>query len=186
MTAGESKITIHIISSLDGFIAKEDNDVSWFESADIYENGIAGEDAETFIKTIDCFVMGSRTYELALELSREFGWAYGNVPTLVLTHRTLPVNKSNIELYSGDLRNLVNDRRRPNYRNTWVVGGAMLCKEFIREQLADDLRLSILPVILGGGTRFLDHLEQEQLLHLKDVTAYKSGMVELWYELRRQ
>jgi len=186
MMAGEFKVTIHMVSSLDGFIAKEDNDVSWFESSDIYEKGVTGEDPEAFMKTIDCFVMGSRTYELALELSQEFGWAYGDVPTLVLTHRTLPVKRSSIELYSGDLSNLVNDKLKPRYKNIWVVGGAMLCKEFIHQKLADDLRLSIMPVILGGGTRFLDHLGLEQLLHLKDVTAYKSGMVELWYELRRQ
>jgi dihydrofolate reductase len=186
MIAGESRITIHMVSSLDGFIAKEDNDVSWFDSSDIYEKGITGVDAEAFMKTVDCFVMGSRTYELALELSREFGWAYGDVPTLVLSKRSLPVERKNVELYAGELRDLVSNKLSPKYRNIWVVGGAMLCQEFIRQNLADDLRLSILPVILGGGTRFLDHLGQEQLLHLKDVTAYKSGMVELWYELRRQ
>jgi dihydrofolate reductase len=186
MNTEETKVTIHMVSSLDGFIAKEDNDVSWFDSSDVYEKGVAGDDAEAFMKTIDCFVMGSRTYELALELSREYGWAYGDVPTVVLTHRPLPVNRSNIELYAGDLSILINDRLKPRYRNIWVVGGAMLCKDFIRQKLADDLRLSILPVILGGGTRFLDQLGKEQLLHLKDVTAFKSGMVELWYELRRQ
>ena len=53
--------------------------VSWFESTDNYENGVAEENAEEFMKTIDCFVMGSRTYEHALELSKNFGWAYGEI-----------------------------------------------------------------------------------------------------------
>jgi dihydrofolate reductase len=60
----------------------------------------------------------------------------------------------------------------------------MLVKDFIRLKLADQIRLSILPVILGDGTLFFDHIGQEQALHLKDVTAYKSGMVELCYEIR--
>ena len=60
----------------------------------------------------------------------------------------------------------------------------MLVKEFIRLKLADEIRLSVLPIILGEGTPFFDRIGQEQLLHLKDVTAYKSGMVELWYEVR--
>ena len=60
----------------------------------------------------------------------------------------------------------------------------MLAKDFIRLKLADEIRLSILPVILGDGTLFFDHIEQEQALHLKDVTAYKSGMVELCYEIK--
>ena len=61
MTTDTSKVTIHMVSSLDFFIAKKDGSVSWLESSDIYEKGVIGEDAEEFIKTIDCFVMGSRT-----------------------------------------------------------------------------------------------------------------------------
>src|SRR6267154_4120023 len=152
MATGESKVTIHMVSSLDGIIAKKDNSVSWFETKDNYENGVAGENAEAFMKTIDCFVMGSRTYEHALELSKNFGWAYGDVPTIVLTKRNLPIERQNIEIYSGDLNKLVNERLKPNYKNTWLVGGAMLVKDFIRLKLADQVRLSILPIILGDGT----------------------------------
>lgn len=68
------KVTIHMVSSLDGIIAKKDNSVSSFETTDNYEKGIAEENAEEFIKTIDCFIMGSRTYEHALELSKNFGF----------------------------------------------------------------------------------------------------------------
>ncbi len=175
-----------MVSSLDGIIAKKDNSVSWFETKDNYENGVAGENAEAFMKTIDCFVMGSRTYEHALELSKNFGWAYGDVPTIVVTKRNLPIERQNIEIYSGDLNKLVNERLKPNYKNTWLVGGAMLAKDFIRLKLADNIRLSILPIILGDGTQFLDEVALEQALHLKDVTAYKSGMVELWYEVKKE
>ncbi|MEO5582152.1 MAG: hypothetical protein ABIR66_05645 [Saprospiraceae bacterium] len=52
--------------------------------------------------------------------------------------------------------------------------------------MADEIRLSIMPVILGEGTLFFDQFEKEQRLHLKDVTAYKSGMVELWYEIKKE
>jgi len=186
MTASESKVTIHMVSSLDGFIAKKDGDVSWFETADHYEHGLKEESAEEFLKIIDCFVMGSRTYEHALELSRTFGWVYGDIPSFVLSHRILPIDRKNIEIYSGDLNNLVNNRLKPNYKNIWLVGGAILAKDFLLLKLADDIRLSILPVILGDGTQFLDHIGQHQVLHLKDVTAYKSGMVELWYEVKKE
>lgn len=179
-------ITIHMVSSLDGIIAKKDNSVSWFESTDKYEHGVAEGNAQEFMKTIDCFVMGSRTYEHALELSKNFGWAYGDVPTIVVSSRNLPIERQNIEIYSGDLTKLVNERLKPNYKNIWVVGGAILAKDFIRLQLADEIRLSVIPIILGDGLVFFDHIGQEQLLHLKNVTAYKSGMVELWYEIRKQ
>jgi len=174
-----------MVSSLDGIIAKKDNSVSWFEISDHYEKGVSGQDPEEFLKTIDCYVMGSRTYEHALELSKSYGWAYEDVPTIVVTHRNLPVERKNIEFYSGDLNRLVNERLKPNYKNVWLVGGAALVKDFIRLKLAEEIRLSILPIILGDGILFFDHIEQEHALHLKDVTAYKSGMVELWYEIKK-
>lgn len=187
MTTDAFRITIHMVSSLDGYIAKKDNSVSWFETSDNYEKGasISEQDQEEFLKTIDCYVMGSRTYEHALELSKSYGWAYGEVPTIVLTHRKLPIDRQNIETYSGDLNKLVNERLRPNYRNVWLVGGAKLTKDFIRSNLADEIRQSILPIMLGDGTPFFDQIGQEQALHLKNVTAYKSGMVELCYEVRK-
>lgn len=131
-----------MVSSLDGIIAKKDNSVSWFETYDHYEKGIGitGQDTAEFLKTIDCYVMGSRTYEHALELSRSYGWAYGDVPTIVVTHRHLPIDRQNIEIYSGDLNKLVNERLKPNYKNVWLVGGAMLAKDFIRLKLADEIR----------------------------------------------
>ncbi len=174
-----------MVSSLDGYIAKKDNSVSWFETSDNYENGVTEEDAAEFLKSIDCYIMGSQTYEHALELSKSYGWVYGDVPTIVLTSRKLSIERQNIETYSGDLINFVNERLRPNYNNVWLVGGAKLAKDFIRLNLANEIRQSILPIILGDGTPFFDQIRKEQVLHLKNVTAYKSGMVELWYEIRK-
>jgi len=185
MTTNTFKVTIHMVSSLDGIIAKKDNSVSWFETSDYYEKGVTLPDTEEFLKTIDCYVMGSRTYEHALELSKSYGWAYGDTPTIVITHRNLPIDRQNIEIYSGDLNKLVNERLKPNYKNVWLVGGAMLAKDFIRLKLADEIRLSVMPIILGDGTLFFDQIGQEQALHLEDVTAYKSGIVELCYAIRK-
>src|SRR4030095_15304794 len=185
MTTDTFKLTIHMVSSLDGIIAKKDNSVSWFETSDYYEKGVTEQNTEEFLKTIDGYVMGYRTYEHALELSKSYGWAYGDVPTIVVTHRNLPIDRHNIEIYSGDLNKLVTERLKPNYKNVWVVGGAMLVKDFIRLKLAHEIRLSVMPIILGDGIPFFDHIGQEQALHLKDVTAYKSGMVELCYEVKK-
>lgn len=176
-----------MVSSLDGYIARKDNSISWFETSDSYEKGITvtKEEAKEFLKKIDCYIMGSRTYELALELSKSYGWAYGDIPTIVLTHRKLPVDRSNIETYSGDLNKLVNERLKPKYNNVWLVGGAELTKDFVRLKLADEIRQSILPIILGDGTPFYDQIGQEHALHLKDVRAYKNGMVELCYDIKK-
>ena len=96
-----------MVSSLDGYIAKKDNSISWFETVDHYEKGITvtDQDAAEFLKKIDCYVMGARTYEHALELSKTYGWPYGDVPTIIVTHRNLPIERPNIEIYAGDLQN---------------------------------------------------------------------------------
>lgn len=179
-------LTVHMVSSLDGIIAKKDNSVSWFETTDYYEKGVTAQNTEEFLKTIDCYVMGAHTYEHAMELSKLYGWAYGDTPTIVVTHRNLPVERKNIEIYTGDLDKLVNERLKPQYKNVWVVGGAILVRDFIRLRLVNEIRVSVLPVILGEGTLFFDNIGLEQPVHLKDVTAYKNGMVELRYEIKKE
>ncbi len=183
VTTDGFRITIHMVSSLDGIIAKRDNSISWFESSSKYDKGIKGEDPEEFLKSVDCYVMGSRTYDLALELSKSYGWAYGDKPTIVVTSRSLFAERQQIEFYSGDLEKLVNERLKTNYKNVWVVCGAMLAKNLIRLKLADEIRVSILPVILGDGLLFFDHIGKEQAVCLIDTKAYKNGMVELCYGL---
>ena len=172
-----------MVSSLDGFIAKKDGSISWMQSSDIYENGVTHTDEyiAEFLKSIDCYVMGSRTYEHALEL----GWPYGDVPVFVLTNRNLTADRENVEFCTGDLEELVNVRIKPNHKNIWMVGGALLTKEFLRLNLADVIVISVLPVVLGDGKLFFDYIGQEQTLHLKDVTTYKDGMVELSYEINK-
>lgn len=181
MTSDRFKITLHMVSSLDGIIAKRDNSISWFETGHNYEKGVDGQNPEEFLKTIDCYVMGSKTYEHALELSKTYGWAYGDKPTFVLTTRNLKSDKPNIKFYSGNLTQFVNEQLKPKYQNVWVAGGAALIKDFIREQLADEIRISILPIILGEGLPFFNNIGIEQTLHLTDSTAYKNGMIELCY-----
>jgi dihydrofolate reductase len=185
MSQAGFKLTIHMVSSLDGIIAKRNNSVSWFETTDHYEKGVEGQDPEEELKAIDCYLMGSRTYEHALELSKTYGWVYGDKPTIVVTSRNLTSERKNVEFYSGDLHTLINERLKSRYKNVWAVGGSMLTKELLRLQLADEIRLNILPIILGDGLLFFDQVGQEQALHLKDTIAYKNGMVELCYEIVR-
>ena len=173
-----------MVSSLDGFIAKKDGSVSWLQSKDNYEKGVelSKEYIENFLQGIDCYVMGSHTYEQALNL----GWPYGEVPVFVFTSRQLTAQRENVQFCSGDLVHFVNEKLKATYQNIWMVGGAMLTKEFIRLGLADEIIISIMPVILGGGTLFFDYIGREQALHLEDVTAYKDGMVELCYSLKKE
>ncbi|MEL7059433.1 MAG: dihydrofolate reductase family protein, partial [Acidobacteriota bacterium] len=139
----------------------------------------------SFLETIDCYVMGSRTYETAIGFeSKGLGWSYGDKPTVVLTTRDLPRTRESVEFYAGDLERLVNERLRPKFRQIWFAGGGMVASECLRLGLADELYYSILPVLIGDGISFFDKLDQDIALHLSEVKAYTSGMVELRYEVQ--
>ena len=142
---------------------------------------------DAFLKTIDCYVMGSRTYETALNFeSKGFGWAYGDKPTFVLTRRDLPRTRETIEFYAGDLRELVSGRLRPAFRSIWFVGGGAVSGECLRLGLADEVRYSILPILIGDGIPFFEKLDRDVALHLAEVKAYVSGTVALKYEVRER
>jgi len=173
-------VTLHMVSSLDGFIAKKDNSVSWLDSAgSVYEAGvsISEEEAAAFVKAIDCYVLGSRTYEHALEL----GWPYGDTPAVVVSSRKWPPARNSVEFYSGDLKTLVDVKLAPRYRNIWLVGGAMLCRRFLELGLVDEIILTIAPVLLGEGLRLFGGSPTEERWNLKNVVAYRNGFVELSY-----
>jgi dihydrofolate reductase len=141
---------------------------------------------EAFLNTIDCYVMGSRTYETALNFeTKGLGWAYGDKPTFVLTRRELPRTRDTVEFYSGDLEQFVKGRLRPTFRSIWFVGGGAVSGECLRLGLADEVRYSILPILIGDGIPFFDKLDRDVALHLMEVKAYKNGMVALRYEVRR-
>jgi dihydrofolate reductase len=188
MENGKPRVTIHMAASLDGFIARRDGSVDWLETSDTFEGGdtLTPESVNEFLKAIDCYVMGSRTYETALAFeTKGLGWSYGDKPTFVLTHRTLPKTRNTVEFYSGDLQRLVAERLKPNFPSIWFVGGGEVSAECLRLRLADEVRYSIVPVLIGSGISFFQSVDTDIALHLLEATAYKSGVVALRYEVRK-
>jgi len=188
MANADSRVTIHMVASLDGFVARKDGSTDWLETSDEFPGGdsLDPEFVEAFIQSIDCYVMGSRTYETALRFeSQGLGWSYGDKPTFVLTTRELPRSRESVEFHSGDLAQLVKERLRPAFRSIWFVGGGAVSGECLRLGLADEVYYSILPILIGDGIPFFGRLDRDIALHLAGVKAYKSGMVELHYDVRR-
>ena len=184
----QSRVTIHMAASLDGFIARRDGRVDWLETSDEFAGGATMDPGfvEAFLDSIDCYVMGSRTYETALGFEAAgLGWSYGDKPTFVLTRRELPRTRDTVEFHSGDLAQFVNGRLRPAFRSIWFAGGGLVCGECLRLGLADEIRYSILPVLIGDGIPFFGKLDGDIALHLMETQAYASGVVELRYEVRR-
>ena len=175
-------------ASLDGFIARKDGSVDWLETSDRFDGGevMAPASVAAFLRTIDCYVMGSRTYETALNFeAKGLGWSYGDKAIFVLTRRELRKTRSTVEFYAGDLQQLVEERLKPSFRNIWFVGGGAVSGECLRRGLADEVRYSILPILIGDGIAFFDSLDRDVVLHLLEAKAYRNGTVALRYEVKR-
>jgi dihydrofolate reductase len=91
---GDRRRSGHRLSKItSGQKAVLDKNVCWMDSSDIYEKGITDDGADV-IQSIECYVLGSRTYEHALQL----GWPYGDTPTVVVTSRKLPSTRDSVEV----------------------------------------------------------------------------------------
>jgi dihydrofolate reductase len=92
--------------------------------------------------------------------------------------------RDTVAFHSGDLSQFVNGRLRPTFRHIWFAGGGMVAAECLRRGLADEVRYSILPILIGDGISFFEALDTDIALHLLEVKAYKSGVVDLRYGVR--
>jgi dihydrofolate reductase len=188
MPDNDTRVTIHMVASLEGYVAREDGSVDWMETSDEYPAGsdMDPETVQSILDAIDCYVMGSRTYETAFGFDADgLGWPYGAKPTYVLTHRDLPRNRDTVEFLSGDLTELFDRRPLSQHRSIWVVGGGELAGECLRLGIADEVIYSMLPILIGSGIPFFGGRYDDVPLHLAEVQAYRSGMVELRYEVIR-
>lgn len=175
-------------ASLDGYIAREDGRVDWMETKDEFIHGeqLDPEYVRTFLSRIDCYVMGSQTYLTALQFeAKGLGWSYGDKPVFVLTSRELARTRPTVEFHAGNLTEFFEARLKPIYKNIWVVGGGKLAGACLRADIADEVRYSILPVLIGKGIPFFEGLAADVPLHLVEVKAYRNGIVALHHEVGR-
>jgi dihydrofolate reductase len=175
-----SGITLYIATSVDGYVADADGSVDWLEEFQTESDG--EEDVEgyaEFFETIDCLVMGATTYEQVLS----FGdWPYGDKPTYVFTHRNLSPATEAVRFVSREVADLVPELRQ-QYAHVWLVGGAHLAQSFFQEREIDAIRLSFIPILLGGGIPLFSGEYDTQRLNLVDTTSFDNGIVEHHYEV---
>ena len=175
-----TEIILYIASSLDGFIARKDGDVSWLDACQT-----EGQDYgySEFLSTIDLIVMGSRTYEQL----KSFGpWPYGEIKTYVLTGRDLPVQGgANLAIYHGSAEDLTQKIRYESQKSIWLLGGAAVARSFLKVGAVDAIILPIIPVLLGEGISLFGENGADSTLQLKEARLYQNGVVQLHYRLRR-
>jgi dihydrofolate reductase len=182
-------VQYYLAQTLDGYMAERDGGLDWlihFEGEGEVDASQATEGSyDRFFEGVGALAMGSATYEFILAEERE-GWPYEGTPSWVFSSRELPVREGvDVQLASGPVRPVYEEMRAAaGERNVWIVGGGDLAMQFADEDLLDELHLTIVPVVLGQGIpTFPRRLRQR--LRLTGTRPFRSGMVELRYDLVR-
>ena len=170
-------VKLFIASTLDGYIATENEDLQWLFDVD----GEGDNGYSDFYRTIDSVIMGKRTYDW---ISREQGerdqWPYANKTCYVLTHQSTENNTEKIKFIDvAALRKLTSGFTNPA-EVFWVVGGGELIKLFLENHWVDELRITIAPVILGKGIPLFPIGDYTESLRLLSTKTY-GQFVELHY-----
>ena len=171
-----------VASSLDGFIADEDDDLDWLLA-------MPGGDDEanpygSFIKDVGAVTMGAATYEWVLA-HHDGPWPYDQ-PTWVFTHRELPVRAgSDIRFTSAPVPEVHAEMlAAAGSRNVWLVGGGDLVGQFLDHDLLDEIWLSLTPVVLGSGKPLLPRRRTTPMRLLSATPSPADTFVHLHYTLR--
>lgn len=169
-------VILYIATTLDGFIAKENDDISFLS---VVES--PGEDYgySDFIKTVDTVIMGRRTYDKVLTFGGEF--PHPDKKYYVISH-TKKGKDNNVEFYNGNIGELIANIRKAEGKNIFIDGGAQVVFELMKEKLIDKYIISIIPHLLGSGIKLFKSDCTEQKLKLIRSITFPSGLVQLWYE----
>jgi dihydrofolate reductase len=171
------KLILYIACSLDGYIAKPNDDLEFLSRVQI-----DGEDYgyHEFISNIDTVILGRKTYDWVMSQVDRF--PHADKETYVVT-RTTKAQKENITFYTGELRELVMGLKKKPGRHIFCDGGAEIVNELLKEQLFDELIISVIPVLVGDGIRLFKEGRPEQGLDFVSVKSYDTGLVQLHYRV---
>jgi dihydrofolate reductase len=182
------KTQYYTATSLDGFIATEDDSLDWlFPLGDLNNSSYPA-----FISKIGALAMGSATYEWMMrnadKVAEETGsaWPYTQ-PAWVFSSRTLPaIDGANIRFANGDVRQAHAEMRTAaGSKNIWIVGGGDLAGQFYDAGLLDELIVQIGSATLGKGKPLFPRRVLGPILRLNSVRQMGAGMVELRYEIHK-
>ena len=162
---------IFVGASLDGFIAREDGGLDWLKPFEGEEHGYAG-----FMSSIDALVIGRGTYDTVLAFPE---WPYAGKRVVVCTRRPAEAAHGE-EFWSGSPRALAEKLDGEGVKRVYLDGGALI-SSFLREGLVDELTVSVVPIILGGGLPLFSGAMPQLSLRLLGAKSFPSGLVQLRY-----
>ncbi len=175
------KLALFIATSLDGYIAKPNDDLSFLKLVEK-----EGEDYGyvEFIESVDTLIIGRKTYDYVLKEIGSSHYNNGERDVYVITRTERP-DVGKVKFYTGDLTELVQKLKSENGKNIYCDGGAEIINKLLKDDLIDDLIISVIPILLGNGTRLFKDGRPEQLLELVSAKTFDTGLVQLHYKRKK-
>lgn len=172
------KLIIFIAASLDGYIAKPNDDLSFLKLADK-----EGEDYgyAAFTSTIDTIILGRKTYDYVLKKAGPSHYDNGERKVYVITRTNKPAAGRTI-FYTGSLPGLVTQLKKEKGKNIYCDGGAEIINELLKSDLIDEFIISVIPVLVGSGIRLFKDNRPEQELELVNSKTFETGVIQLHYK----
>jgi len=172
------KISLFIAMSLDGYIAKPNDDLSFLKLVEK-----KGEDygyAE-FTSKIDTIIIGRRTYNYVVKEIGVSHYDNGQRDVYVITRTERP-KVGRTTFYTGNLTELIDRLKSESGKNIYCDGGAEVINELLKYNLIDEFIISVIPILLGNGTRLFKDGRPEQILEFITAKTFETGLTQLHYK----
>lgn len=169
------KVVLYIATSLDGYIAKPNDDLDFLS---IVEQ--EGEDYgyADFVKTVDAVIVGRKTYDKVISMGFEF--PHVDKDAYIVTRTPKPTIGS-VKFYTGNLKSLVDRLKSENGKNIYCDGGAEIVNELLKNDLIDEFIISVIPILVGNGTKLFKDGRPELKLQLVSTKQFDKGLTQLHY-----
>ncbi len=179
-------VRAYLATSLDGFVAGENDDLGWLEPRPPGSPPIAVEpwasregdalEFDDFLTRVGCLLMGRRTYDVVAGFEE---WPYGDVPMLVATHRPLDAAPPTVAAAAGDLGDLIASARALAGEKDVYLDGAAMVREALDRGLLDHLVMTVVPTVLGRGIPLFSGVSGRRHLTVERVARFGEGLVQV-------
>lgn len=170
------KVILYIATSLDGYIAQPNDDLSFLS---IVEQEGQDYGYADFMKTVDAVIVGRKTYDKVISMG--FDFPYADKDAYIIT-RTARTNTGQVKFYTKDLKSLIDKLKSESGKNIFCDGGAEIVNELLKDDLIDEFIISVVPILVGNGTKLFKDGRPEQKLELISVKLFDKGLTQLHYK----
>lgn len=178
----DSKCSVFIAASVDGFIARKDGDIEWLNRPEYECPVLNGLTYDEFMTTVDALVMGRKTLEKVLSFT---DWPYENTPVVVLSQGQVSIPaklRSKVEVMAGDPVLIVAQLAARGLKHLYIDGGQTI-HNFLAAGLINEITITRVPVLLGTGIPLFSQLGAELDMRLIDSSTSDNGFVQSRYQV---